>query len=86
MSFGAVRGGGNLAKDFEFAVIIIGVTLKLTSEPNGTPYCSRATIDVVSLMQEIRLTLNNTDLKHSIGPLSFLACALGQSGSGPMLA
>ena len=45
MSFGAVRGGGNLAKDFEFAVIIIGVTLKLTSEPNGTPYCSRATIE-----------------------------------------
>ena len=45
MSFGAVRGGGNLAKDTEFAVIILGVTLKLTFEPNGTPYCSRATIE-----------------------------------------
>ena len=30
MSFDAVRGGGNLAKDSEFAVIILGVTQKFT--------------------------------------------------------
>ena len=59
MSFGAVRGGGNLAKDSESAVIILGVTLKLTFEPNGTPYCSRATRRVVDAgnMTDIRKVL-----------------------------
>ena len=45
MSFGPVRGGGNLAKDSELQLLNLGVTLKLTFEPNGTPYCSRATIE-----------------------------------------